>query len=93
MVRIRICHSSFFFLLEGKVPSESGKDEKSPSLSLLFSLQNSCPYSLNCFALGRDKIVSEYMRFLSILLVLPLLLTLIIFDIYEPFRNLHHRRA
>ena len=81
MVRIRICHSSFFFLLEGKVPSESGKDEKSPSLLLLFSLQNSCPYSLNCFALGRDKIVSEYTSFRSILTILSLLLTPFIFDI------------
>ena len=73
--------SLYFFLSEGKVPSGLGKDEKSGCLSLLLSLQRPCPYSLNVYALGRDKVVSEYMRFLSTLLVQTLLITLIRFDI------------
>ena len=70
-----------FFLLEGKVPSELGKHEKLASLLVIFSLRKPRLYVLNLYALERDKVISEYMRFPSVLLILPLLLTLIIFDI------------
>ena len=74
--------SLYFFLLKGKVPSVPGKVEELASLSLLFLLQKSCPYSLNVYALGRDKVVSKYVRFRSTISIIPLLLTLIIFDIW-----------
>ena len=76
-----IGYVTLFFLLKGKVPSGPGKVEELASLSLLFSLQKTCPYSLNVYALGRDKVVSEYMRFRFTLLIILLLLSLIIFDI------------
>ena len=78
---LAIGYVTLFFLLKGKVPSAAGKVEELASLSLLFSLQKTCPHSLNVYALGRDKVVSKYMRFRSTISIIPLLLTLIIFDI------------
>ena len=78
---IAIGYVTLFFLLNGKVPSGPGKVEELAYLSLLFSLQKTCPYSLNVYALGQDKVVSKYMRFRSTISIIPLLLTLIIFDI------------
>ena len=78
---IAIGYVTLFFLLHGKVPSGLGKEKKFVSLSLLFLRWKPWPYSLNCYALGRDKVVSEYIRFRSTISIIPLLLTLIIFDI------------
>ena len=78
---IAIGYITLFFLLHGKVPSGLGKEKKFVSLSLLFLRWKPWPYSLNCYALGRDKVVSEYISFRSILTILSLLLTLFIFDI------------
>ena len=76
-----IGYLTLFFLLNGKVPSGPGKVEELACLSLLFSLQKTYQHSLNVYALGRDKVVSKYLRFRSTISIIPLLITLIIFDI------------